>query len=112
MPTCTCMCTEVQGLIEQTMPADEHCHVDEYLNDDPPVCLETDIDSWKFDFLQQAIQSLDEFSGFWKAMKKKPKICSAVTIIKLSNGQLYTTSLPAFLSCCKVAVYNHSTVIL
>ena len=35
---------EVQSLIEQTMPANEHCHVEEYLNDDLPVCMETNRD--------------------------------------------------------------------
>ena len=47
------MHTEVQDLIEQTMPANEHCHVDEYLNDDLPVCMQTESDSWESDFLQQ-----------------------------------------------------------
>ena len=38
---------------EQTMPANEHCHVEEYLNDDLPVCMETERDSWEADLLQQ-----------------------------------------------------------
>ena len=56
------MRTEVQGLIEQTMPADGHCHVDEYLNDDLPVCMETDNASWEVDFLQQLGQEEQQIS--------------------------------------------------
>ena len=35
------------------MPTDEHCNVNEYLNDDVPVCMEAEIDSWEADFLEQ-----------------------------------------------------------
>ena len=45
--------TQVQSLIEQTMPTDEHCNVNDYLNDDVPVCMEAEIDSWEADFLEQ-----------------------------------------------------------
>ena len=47
------MHTEVQSLIEKTMPADEHCNLNEYLNDDLPVCMEAVGDSWEADFLEQ-----------------------------------------------------------
>ena len=56
------MHTEVQSLIEQTMPANEHCQVEEYLNDDLPVCMETDSDSWEADFLQQLGQEEQQVS--------------------------------------------------
>ena len=35
------------------MPVDEHCDVNEYLNDDLPVCMEAESDSWEADFLEQ-----------------------------------------------------------
>ena len=38
------------------MPIDRRCDVDEYLNDDLPVCFEHDSDSWEADFLQQLQQ--------------------------------------------------------
>ena len=48
------MRTEVQRLIEKTMPIDGRCGVDEHLNgDDLLVCMELDSDSWHADFLQQ-----------------------------------------------------------
>lgn len=47
------MHVEVQSLIEKTMPTDARCDVDEYLNDDLPVCMEVDNDSWEANFLEQ-----------------------------------------------------------
>ena len=46
---------EVQSLIEKTMPTDGRCNLDEYLNgdDDLPVCMELDGDSWEANFLKQ-----------------------------------------------------------
>jgi hypothetical protein len=35
------------------MTVDEHCDVNEYLNDDLPVCMEAESDSWEADFLEQ-----------------------------------------------------------
>ena len=47
------MQTEVQGLIEQTMPSSEHCNVDEYLDDGVPVCTGMDSEHWETDFFLQ-----------------------------------------------------------
>ena len=43
---------EVQSLIEKTMPTDGRCNLDEYLSGDDnlPVCMELDSDSWEADF--------------------------------------------------------------
>ena len=53
---------EVQSLIEKTMPTDGRCNVDEYLNgdDDLPVCMQLDSDSWEADFLEQVGQEEQE----------------------------------------------------
>ena len=51
---------EVQSLIEKIMPTDGRCNVDEYLNDDLPVCMELDNDSWEADFLKQLGQEEQE----------------------------------------------------
>ena len=50
------MQTEVQGLIEQTMPSSEHCNVDEYLDDGVPVCTGMDSEHWETDFFLQLRQ--------------------------------------------------------
>ncbi len=46
---------EVQSLIEKTMPTGGRCDVDEYLqgDDDLPVCMDLNNDSWEADFLDQ-----------------------------------------------------------
>ena len=36
------------------------CHVDEYLNDDLPVCMQTESNSWESDFLQHLGESQEE----------------------------------------------------
>ena len=56
------MRVEVQSLIEKTMPTDGRCNVDEYLNgdDDLPVCMELDSDSWEADFLKQEEQEVTD----------------------------------------------------
>ena len=51
---------EVQSLIEKIMPTDGRCNVDEYLNDDLPVCMELDNDSWEAGFLKQLGQEEQE----------------------------------------------------
>ena len=58
------MRTEVQRLIEKTMPIDGRCGVDEHLNgDDLLVCMELDSDSWHADFLQQLGQEDQKVSN-------------------------------------------------
>ena len=47
------MQSEVQTLIEQTMPHNECCNVDEYLDDGLPVCTGMDSEHWEADFFQQ-----------------------------------------------------------
>ena len=46
---------EVHSLIDKTMPTDGKCNADEYLNgdDDLPVCMELNDDSWEADLLKQ-----------------------------------------------------------
>ena len=53
---------EVQSLIEKTMPTDGRCNLDEYLSGDDnlPVCMEFDSDSWEADFLKQLRQEEQE----------------------------------------------------
>ena len=57
------MQTEVQSLIERTMSTDGCCNVDEYLNDDLPVCMEADSGCWEADFLEQLGQEEQEISN-------------------------------------------------
>ena len=47
------MQSEVQTLIEQTMPPNGCCNVDEYLDDALPVCAGMDSEHWEADFFQQ-----------------------------------------------------------
>ena len=54
------ICMEVQSLIEKIIPTDGRCNMDEYLNDDLPVCMELDNDSWEADFLKQLGQEEQE----------------------------------------------------
>ena len=53
---------EVQSLIEKTMPAGGRCDLDEYLqgDDDLPVCMDLDNDSWETDFLDHLGQDEEE----------------------------------------------------
>ena len=53
---------EVQSLIEKTMPAGGRCDLDEYLHgdDDLPVCMDLDNDSWETDLLDQLGQDEEE----------------------------------------------------
>ena len=53
---------EVQSLIEKTMPAGGRCDLDEYLHgdDDLPVCMDLDNDSWETDLLDQLGQDEKE----------------------------------------------------
>ena len=47
-------------VLEKIMPTDGRCNVDDYLNDDLPVCMELDNDSWEADFLKQLGQEEQE----------------------------------------------------
>ncbi len=91
--------TEVQSLIEKTMPEEGRCSVDEYLTgeDELPICVDMDSENWEGEFMaqlgreeqQKVVEDDEEVDNEEEASKNKEAIESLEDVQQFLESRGY-----------------------